>query len=109
MAAIAADESQLEDLAKTYADKSITLREWLSARKIIEGRLEAAWARLSRHDRHRAIRHVAGRSSELRTRWPGLNLDQRRAIIGGLLDRITVRPATVNRFDPERLEPVWRI
>lgn len=42
--------------------------------------------------------------------WSSLHFDQRRALIGLLLDRVEVRPAVRGRnfFDPERFTLVWR-
>lgn len=46
---------------------------------------------------------------ELERLWPTLTLDEQRAVLATVLDRIVVHPAKppVNRFDPARLEPVW--
>jgi hypothetical protein len=36
-------------------------------------------------------------------------LPQRRAVVIDVLDKVIVHPATVrNRFDSDRLEPLWR-
>ena len=41
--------------------------------------------------------------------WDRANLSQRRAVVTAVLDKVIVHPATVyGRFDPDRLEPVWR-
>jgi hypothetical protein len=43
--------------------------------------------------------------------WEGLSLHRHRAVITALFDRIIVHPGVQgrNRFDPQRLEPVWRV
>jgi hypothetical protein len=112
VAALSADEAQLEDLAIVYARKQISLPEWLAARKEIESRITQQRARLQRTDHDRALRAVAGQGDALRQRWPELNLDQRRAIMSTLLDRVVVSPARLRgriQFDPGRLEPVWKV
>lgn len=42
--------------------------------------------------------------------WPALDTDQRRAVVASVLHSVVVRPATIrgNRYDPTRVEPVWR-
>ena len=42
--------------------------------------------------------------------WPNLDTDQRREIVSAYLSAVAVRPAKAKggRFDPERVEPVWR-
>jgi len=112
LSSLRADEAQLEELARAYARKQISLSEWLIARKEIEGRLAAQRDRLQRTDHQRTLRAVAGQGNALRRRWPELNLDQRRAVIDTLVDRLVVHPAQRHRrtrFDPDRVEPVWKV
>jgi len=111
LAAIGSDESLLEDLALACARREISLPEFLVARKEIEARVEHQKAHLHRTDHQRALREVAGHGDALRSRWPALNLDQRRAILGTVLDRVVVSRARIHgriQFDPGRLEPVWK-
>jgi hypothetical protein len=100
------------DLALAYARKQISLPEWLVARKEIETRLALQRSRLRRTDDRRALREVVGQGVVLRRRWPELNLDQQRAIIATVLDRLLVSrsrfPGRI-QFDPGRLEPVWKL
>jgi hypothetical protein len=45
-------------------------------------------------------------------RWENCNTSQRRAVVTAVLEKVMVLPATVmgrNRFNPARLEPVWRV
>ncbi|HVC40419.1 MAG TPA: recombinase family protein [Candidatus Saccharimonadales bacterium] len=110
--ALRADEAQLGDLALAYARKQISLPEWLVARTEIEARLGQQRARLQRTDDHRALRELAGGGDPLRRRWPDLNLDQRRAIIATVLDRVAVSRSRLRgrvQFDPGRLDPVWKV
>jgi DNA invertase Pin-like site-specific DNA recombinase len=122
---LAEDEAQLQELAHLWGNKQITLREYLAARNPIEARLAQGRAHLANHDQHATLREVAGRAGALRRQWPNLNLDRRHAIVRGLLERLTIQPATqrgfqrnppgrgkpaVNAsFDPARVEPVWRL
>ena len=53
---------------------------------------------------------VASRPTNLDELWPGLDIDQRRAIIESVLGSVIVNPAPVKggRFSPDRVEVVWR-
>jgi site-specific DNA recombinase len=108
---LAADRAQLEELATAYGDRLVTFAEYLAARKPIEARIEAAKGRLARLTRTEAITPYVGKAGALREAWADLPLTRQRAIVASVLDRVTIRPAVPgrNRFDPERLDPVWRV
>jgi Site-specific recombinases, DNA invertase Pin homologs len=101
---IAADEAKLSELADLWADGTITRAEWLRSRARIETRLAE-----SRRQVQRRPANVFGDIDDLRSRWDGLSLDRRRAIISAVLDRVTLGPAVRgNRFDPTRVDVTWR-
>jgi site-specific DNA recombinase len=106
-----ADQSKLEELAADYATNVITRKEWLRARELLEARLEAARKRLSTNSQTAALEGLRGDSVTFGEVWEGLSLHRRRAVITALFDRIIVHPGVQgrNRFDPQRLEPVWRV
>jgi site-specific DNA recombinase len=106
-----ADRAQLNELARLHGEREIGLAEWLAARKPIEGRVEVAQRRLSRLSRSGAIDPYIGSSDALRAAWGSLPLSRQRAVVAAVLDRAVVSPATPGRarFDPERIEPVWRV
>ena len=108
--ALRADRELLDELADLYARRKITMSEWLTARKVIEERIDAAQRRLSRMTTNAAIGQYIGRSEALRAEWPSMPLNRQRSIVSALLDRAVVRPAVRGRstFDPDRIEPVWR-
>src|SRR5665213_2733791 len=112
VAAIGADEAQMEELTRAYGSRLITMQEWLGARKVIEDRLRHGRALLMRGDQHSALRDFAGHGGGLAERWSSMNLDQKRAVLGTVLDRLVVRPATVKgrtTLDTNRLHPVWKL
>jgi DNA invertase Pin-like site-specific DNA recombinase len=108
---LAADRAQLEELATAYGERQITFPEYLAARKPIEARIEAGKRALARLTKTESISPYVGKASALRLAWPDLPLTRQRAIIASVLDRVVVKPAVPgrNRFDRDRLEPVWRV
>jgi site-specific DNA recombinase len=107
-----ADQRKLEELAEDYATDVISRKEWLRAREVLEGRLEAARKRLSTNpSRIAALEGLCGDSVAFDEAWEGLSLPRRRAVISAFLERITVHPGVQgrNRFDSQRLESVWRV
>lgn len=105
------DETQLEDLAREFAEKRFSLKEWYAARDVVEARMQATRKRLSRLSRTAAIDPYVGHASVLGADWPEMTLNRQRSIAAALLDRAIVRPAVpgLARFDPDRIEPVWRV
>ena len=109
--ALALDGHQLDELAAAYAERQITLREWLAARAPIEARIVAARRRLGRLTQTGAIEAYVGASATLRATWADLPLNSQRVIVAAVLGYAVVRPATPGRtrFDPGRVDPVWRL
>ena len=102
--------TRLDELATTYAEGKVSMREWLTARDPLQRQLDAARRRAARSSRTTVLAEHAGRGGALRERWAGLSLDRRRAIIAAVLDRVEVGPGRrgYNQFDPSRFELVWR-
>jgi site-specific DNA recombinase len=109
--AIATDQAKLEELAGFWADGKIESAEYFVARKRITDRLNGLRARFARVDRNSSVRKLAGDAERLRAQWSDLNLHQRRAAITAILDHVIVGSGVRgwNRFDPSRLEPIWRV
>jgi DNA invertase Pin-like site-specific DNA recombinase len=102
--------AKLEELAKAWAADEITKAEWMAARQAVERRLEAAKRAAGRHQRTTALDAFVGQAGALRAAWPELSLARRRAVIAAVVDRISIGPAVrgINRFDPDRVDVVWR-
>jgi hypothetical protein len=107
---LAGDEAQLEELAGAYGEKAITLREYLAARKPIEARIATARKQLSRATGTVALEGYVGHSQRLRDAWAEMTIPRRQAVIGAVLDRLVISEAVRgrNRFDPDRVSPVWK-
>ncbi len=107
----AADEEQLTQLAQDFADRRVTRGEWLTARDGIQKRLDATRERLARQNGTGAISQFMGRTGSLKSAWEGFSLDRKRAIIGAVLDHLTIARAKRNstgEFDLSRVHAVWR-
>ena len=108
---VARDRMQLDELSHAYADKQITMREWLEARKRIEQRISDAERRLSRLTRTDVLAGVIGQGDQLRRQWADLNLSRQSAIVGAVLDHGVIGPGKngARTLDPDRVQPVWRL
>jgi len=102
-------QSKLDELADMWARDEISRTEWVRARKPIEDRRERAERRLSASLRQAAATKWAPAAGALRSAWPAMNLDQRRAVLGAVVERVVVNPTKIRgRFDPERVDVIWR-
>jgi DNA invertase Pin-like site-specific DNA recombinase len=114
---LAAVEGRLEELAEMYASGDIDRSEWLRARRSLDVRRQRAQASLGRDERDRALEPFANRPGVLRKAWPSMSLDQQRAVMFAVVDRVIVGPARRRGriFDPNRVKPsgsgnvVWRV
>jgi hypothetical protein len=78
-------------------------------RKQAEARRDAARAAVSTVRKASALDAVE--AAGLRDRWPRLSVDQRKAVLGAVIDRIEISPADMTkarRFNPDRIGISWR-
>ncbi len=104
-------DSELEELARLRGEGKISVREWMAARAPVERRREQAAKALHGLSGASALDGFVGRPGVLRAQWSNLDPARQRAIIAAVLPRIVIHPAIVrgrNRFEPGRVEPVWR-
>ena len=110
---IVADTEQKDQLAAAYADRLIDMRDWFTAKKPIEDRLESARRRLSRLNSHNGLAQHVGNGAKLREAWtsPEMTLQTQAAIVATILDRVIIQPTTQrsNRLDVSRVKPVWTL
>lgn len=105
---IAADRASLEQLARDhYAEKLIGRDEYLAARAVLDRRIGAAEQVLTRRGETAVL---AGMSSGeiARATWGERDIEWRREFLSALVERITITPSTVFRFDAERIDIRWR-
>lgn len=107
---IAEDEAQLASLARAWANREITRVEWGAAREPIEQRIRAAHAQLSREQRTTPVDAFRGKSGALSRRWSDMTLDQQRAVVAAIVERVQIGPAVKGRnfFQPERVKVLFR-
>lgn len=115
LAEVQALEGKLEELAALWAGGTLETGEWVAARQGVEQRLGAARRRLVRRVADEQVDRWAGHSGELDAWWRAetTTLSQRRAVLAGWIDTITVGPSTLRHgtpaFDPDRVKVRWRI
>jgi DNA invertase Pin-like site-specific DNA recombinase len=104
------DEDQLQELAEAYGERLITLREFLAARTPIEGRIHQARKQLSYVSGTAALAGFVGDSGRLREEWATMTIARRQAVVAALVDRLVIGAGVrgFNRFDPDRVSPVWK-
>ena len=109
-------EAELAALADDLGAGRITRAEWLRAREGIARRLDEAQAAIAA-----AASLVTSHSVdlvELRARWGGLSVPERRAVAAAVIETITVDRATrrgmpstiegIGAIDPERVDIEWK-
>lgn len=99
-------EARLTDLSRDhYVLRVISRAEFLAARDPLAAEADRLRARLSTP---RGPRHPL---HGLREVWPVLSMGERRQVVAEVIDRVVLLPALKgrNRFDPSRIEVVWRV
>lgn len=107
---LSSDREQLDMLARLHANKQITIREWMAARKPIEARIHGAEKTLGRLTQTDALTGLVGHGAQVRATWETLPLTRQAAIVAAILDHAVIAPGTsgARSVDPERVTPVWR-
>ena len=54
------------------------------------------------------LRIPAFEAAEVAKRWGDMGLSGRRSVLAAGFERIAVHPATTTRYDPDRIEVIWR-
>jgi site-specific DNA recombinase len=106
---LAGVEERLDQLAVDWADGVVDRRSWMTARSRLEARAAALRSAMATTSRARALAGIPA-DGTLEAIWPDLDIDQRRAIVTALIDRVDVGPAVAGRnyFDPGRVSIAWR-
>lgn len=109
--AIRAGEESLQQLSKDhYAEKRISRSEYFAARDSIAGRLEEHRRQMAKANGHGLLNSVVGAGEAVREQWDERGLDWQRAVLGAVIDYVTIESAVRGKidFDPELVKIVWR-
>lgn len=108
--AIAADRALLDELAAAYANRDISMNEWMVARAPIEGRIEAANRRIADVAHQAALHRLVQDVATLRDAWPALAIEKRRSLILEVIDHVVVKRVGKGSYrDSSRLVPFWKV
>jgi site-specific DNA recombinase len=111
LAALHADEQSLEQLARDhYVEHRIGRAEYLAARDELHARVEAARSRLARPTGSTMLAELVEDGARVRSTWDAADLAWRRQLVGAIVERVRIAAGTpgATRFDPERVELIWR-
>jgi hypothetical protein len=100
-------ERRLDAASDAYAEGKLPLRAFERSTAVIQTQQKRLQTRLGQLVQVSAAGAYAGRAGALSAAWPGLTVDQRRAVIAAVLGRMKVMPAPVRgrpSFDSERVE-----
>lgn len=103
-------ELRLDELADVWAAGEISRTEWLRARESVHAKLERVKAELSTVPALTTLNGLSDQSKSVREAWAGLSMERQRLVLREVLSTITVAAAApgLNRFEPERIDIVWR-
>jgi hypothetical protein len=104
------DRARLAELGDMLADSEIDPAEYRRLRDRVESRIDASEVRIAAaSDTGPALRY-AGQGQGLRDAWEELTLEERRTVIGAVVEHFVIEPATQPRnvWRPERVRVVWR-
>ena len=107
---ISADEDGLAELTHArYVKRQIGEAEFVAARRELEARLDANRRRLARSMGSKVLTTM-NTANTVGTAYAAMNIDQRRELLGLLIERVEVGPARrgLTTFDPDRVAIVWR-
>lgn len=103
-------EEALEQLARDfYAEQRISRREYLAAREELDRKLDDFRTRISAPIRN-TVAALPSDVDGLRSLWDEATIEERRAIISTVVDRIVVSRGVPGRrkVDPDRVSILWR-
>lgn len=107
---LAAACARVDELGDMWAQDQITRAEFLRLGKPIRDRADAARRRLNSLVKDGRASPWAGQGGALRAAWVAMSLDQKRAVIDAVVERVVVNPTKIRgRFDPERVDLIWRV
>jgi site-specific DNA recombinase len=110
-AQIEADEAKLAVWTQRELNGVVTATAFDQAASVLTSRIKAARRALKERMVTNPLEDFVGPHEEMQARWEAMNVEQRRAVLNSTLVAVTVTPARnfgCNRFDMERLQPLYR-
>ena len=108
-----ADKRALAELTRDrYVRRIIEEPEYLAARSELDARIVDAEEMLARQPQTRFLVALPKSERELRTAWQErCGLDEKRRVVRMVLRGLVINPPkrSLPRFDPDRVEPDWRV
>jgi site-specific DNA recombinase len=109
---VAGLEKELEELAALRGKGTISLREWLAAKKPLDERLAEARAKVPAPRVPAGVMAVLGQKGGLRKAWASedFGFDLRQRALAQILEKVVVHPVgpSGNQFDSRRIKPKVR-
>jgi DNA invertase Pin-like site-specific DNA recombinase len=104
------DHARLAEVGDAFADGEIDRAEYRRLTSRIQDRIADAERKTAQLDTRGPSFRLAGQGAKLRTAWSEMTLEERRDVIGAVVEYFEVLPAQrpVNVFRPERVRPEWR-
>ena len=105
---LAETTARISDLMAAFASGQLSKEVVFPSVQKLEDRASVLRAERSALLRERTAE--AARPTNIPELWPGLDIDQRRAVIESVLAAAVIKPAAVKggRFSPDRVDIVWR-
>lgn len=102
--------ARLLEVENRYADGDVEFDAYRRIRERIVADLETIDATIGRTSNATPAMGYAKQGQAVSDAWDAMTLDERRTVLGAVVEHFVVHPAKqpVNRYDPERVEPVWR-
>lgn len=103
-------DEQRSELARAWARREITRREWAEAKAELDAQADRFTSRLTHTTQARALAQFAALQGDMWQRWedPAMTRSARRALIQACVTGIDVHPANPRkRWDPDRIKPDW--
>jgi hypothetical protein len=108
-----ADKRALAELTRDrYVRRIIEEPEYLTSRRELDARIVEAEEILARQPQTRFLVDLPRSEQELRAAWQERwRLDEKRRVVRMVLRRLVIRSPrrSLPRFDPDRVEPDWRV
>lgn len=105
IAAVRAAEARVSEIEEGYASGEFALSEYRRLRSIAGKKLDQERSRLRPDTRRAGLAQVG---SNLRARWPGMTLGQRRVVLEALGTRVTIAPTSV-AIGPDRVDVTFEV